>query len=215
MRIYRISPTDNVRLFDTEPTVQIERVRPLGQGRAWEADWPPLAVSLLHKSGRQRKAIDGDLSAIGAYVAAPVFSARAQAVLAPMLGAGAQWLALTVQGGDDHALLNLLTVIDALDPALAVLRRLPDGRVMDVDTYAFRPPALQDLWLFKVPEAPFDVLASDAFRERITSEGLVGFHFQPVWDSAHAPFKVQPGRADIARRPDVYGPQGFVTGFAA
>jgi len=181
MHIYRLSPTDDTRLYDTDPALQIARVRPLGLGQRWSGDWLPLPVHALKKPGRRRHEIEADYSAIGAYVAAPVVSARVQALVAALLGERAQWLPLAVQDGEPRMLLNLLNVVDALDPGTSSLRRLADGRVMDIERYAFRPAAVREAALFKVPQAPFDVLATEAVREQLLAAGCTGVHFEPVW----------------------------------
>lgn len=184
MRIYRLSPTDDARLYETDPAWQVGRVRQLGLGRPWSSDWAPLPVHALKKPGRRQREIEADYSAIGGYVATPVLSLRMQAMLTPMLGALAQWLALDVQDGEPRVLLNLLNVVDALDVGASALRRLSDGRVMDIERYAFHRAALRNASLFKVPQAPFDVLGTEALRARLLAEGCTGLHFEAVWDDA-------------------------------
>jgi hypothetical protein len=100
--------------------------------------------------------------------------------------------------------------LDALDLSRSVVRRLPQGQVVNVEVYAFEPQRIVDEWLFKVATSPFHVLVTDRFRELVAQHGLTGFFFQPVWDSEHEPFRPTPGPAEMLTRPEVYGPHGFV-----
>ena len=51
------------------------------------------------------------------------------------------------------AVLNVTTVIDALDLDRSVVARFPSsGRIMNVESHVFRPERLQGVQAFKVPE---------------------------------------------------------------
>ena len=213
MRVFNISPHDDVQRFDMDVDLQVGVLRNLGRGQAHEGPWTPIPVQRLKKPRKRREESLCDLSAVAANVSVPVMSARARQVLEPILGADAQWLRLVFDEGE-YWLLNLLRVVDAVDPTMAAVRRFPDGRVADIEEYAFVAEVVAREWLFKVSTATFDVLATDRLRELVLDHALTGFHFQPVWDSGHKPFRVFPGRDHIRSRPEVFGPDGFVANYS-
>jgi hypothetical protein len=192
--------------------LQASALRVLGRGEAHSGHWKPIEVQRLQKP-RKRKA-EGlcDFTAVAAKESVPVLSTRAKQVVAPMLGDKAQWLPLTFDE-QEYWLLNLLNIVDALDEAQSILCRLPDGKVIGIDGYALRPDLIVQEWMFKVSTAPFDVLVTERFRSLVEDNSLTGLHFQPVWDSKHAPFRKLPGRDYIRTRPEIYGPNGFVTNY--
>lgn len=209
MRICSLEIRDDVQQLNADVNWQLEVLRTLGRGARCAQPWNPVPVSRLHKPRKRRVEELCDVTAIAAHVDVPVFSERARNVLQPILGATAEWLPLAFDEAQ-YWLLNLLQVIDVLDVSKAHVRTLPNGRVLDIDTYAFKEELVSDQWLFKVVQHPFSVFATDRFRELVKVENLTGFFFQPVWDSDHAPFKPIPGRAEILTRPEIYGPEGFV-----
>jgi hypothetical protein len=213
MRIYSIGPHDDVQRLDMDVEQQVEVMHSLGQGRPFEGTWRPIRVGRLKKPRKRRSEVLCDLTAVAAKLNVPVLSAGAKQVFEPILGRQAQWLPLAFDEGE-YWLLNSLHVLDALDLAQSEIRHFAHGPVWNVETYAFRISAVADEWLFKVANAPYDVLVTDRFRDLVQHRGLTGFYFQPVWDSEHKPFRIFAGREYIRTRPEVFGPEGFVTNYA-
>lgn len=210
MRIYSIGPHDNVQRLDMNVDQRVAIMRTLGRGAAHEGSWHPLPVWRLKKPRKRQTEELCDLTAVGAAEGVPVMSAHAKKILEPILGKGAEWLPLAFDERE-YWLLNSLRVLDALDLSQASIRHLPHGPVWSIEKYAFRPSVVADEWLFKVSTATNPVLVTDRFRSLVESEGLTGFFFQPVWDSEHRPFRPTANREDILTRPEIYGPEGFVT----
>ncbi len=210
MRIYYIIPHDSVQRLDMDVDQRTNVIRTLGRGTRWQGDWRAPAVWRLQKPRKRKPEMLCDWTVVGASVGVPALSTRAKRILEPVLGSHAQWLPLVFDEAE-YWLLNLLHVIDALDAGKSEIRTLPNGSVMNIETYAFKPDAVADEWLFKVTQHPHHVLATDRFRALIEAEALTGMFFQPMWDSEHAPFRPTPGRAEMLTRPEIYGPEGFVT----
>jgi hypothetical protein len=209
MRIYSMGIHDDVQMLDTHVDQQVTTLRAVGRGKQAEGIWQPLPVWRLKKP-RKRKLEDlCDVTAVCASVDKPVMSSRAKRLLEPVLGTDAQWLALSFEECE-YWILNSLRVLDAVDLSGSAVGYFPDGRVSDVEKYALRESVVADEWLFKASVAPYDVLVTERFRSLVTREKLTGIYFQPVWDSAHKPFSAFAGRKEIATRPEVFGPKGFV-----
>lgn len=210
MRICSLEPRDGVQLLDADVDWQVAVLRSLGRGVRYEGTWHAPRVTRLRKPRKRQQEALCDLTAIAAAIDVPVLSLRAKKLLEPILGQDAQWLPLAFDEAD-YWLLNLVRIVDGLDLSKTKMRTLPNGKVLSIDIYAFKDEAVADLWLFKITQHPFHILATDLFRELVDAEQLTGMFFQPVWDSEHAPFRPIPNPAEIITRPEVYGPEGFVT----
>jgi hypothetical protein len=101
---------------------------------------------------------------------------HAQDVLRLTLGKDAEWLPLRV-GRDTMLVLNPLPVVDVLDRERSDLVMFSTGRVLEVQRYVFRRATKLPL-LFRVPEVPLNLLATDMFRELVERHGLDGLTFK-------------------------------------
>jgi|GEM_PF-5634149 len=170
--------------------------------------WVNPTVTMLPKSGSELK----DITFILSHTAYPIFSKGVREVLESTMSITDDWLDVQ-DSGHQYSLLNLQNEVDAIDPANATIRILPSGRVQKIPVFAFIPEMLESQWLFKVSTHPYDVLCTDQFVDAVTEHGWSGFHAQPVWDSEVKPFPWGPTTREVAQRPEVFGPNGFVTGF--
>lgn len=209
MRIYAISPCDNVQLLDMDVEKQIKILRPLGKGKKHEGLWEPLSVWRLKKPRKRRPGELCDFTTISAKSNIPVMSSRAKKIFEPMLGASAQWLPLDFEECQ-YWILNSLNILDSLDLSETKISYLPNGLVWGIDEYAFKLSTIANEWLFKVPQKTYDCLATDQFRSLVEKENLTGFYFQPMWDSEHKPFPGRFNRKNMLERPEIFGPEGFV-----
>jgi hypothetical protein len=209
MRIYSIGPLDDAQRLDMSVDHQMKVLSTLGQGIPFQGDWAPLSVWSLKKPRKRRLENLCDLSVIAAKLSVPVMSGRAKSVFEPLLGASAQWLRLDFEAGS-YWLLNSLRVLNALDVPKSAIRYFSNGSLWEVERYALQPSVVADELLFKVSTAPYDVLVTERFRAVVVENGLTGFHFQPVWDSEHRPFRPVASGEEMLKRPEIYGPEGFV-----
>jgi hypothetical protein len=208
MRIYSVGPRDDVQRLDIDIELRVDMLKRLGLGVPWEGAWTPPRAWRLQKPRKRTPEPLCDWTTVGAAEGCPALSSRAKDVVEPLIGP-AQWLPLEFEECE-YWLLNLLHLPEVLDVDASKVSRLPDGKVREIEEFAFRPPAVADEWLFKLSASPGSVFATDRFRDCVEREGLTGLFFQPVWDSEHAPFKPIPDRGDIIKRPEIYGPKGFV-----
>jgi hypothetical protein len=60
----------------------------------------------------------------------------------------------------------------------SVIERLPlTGHVLNIRRHSFHPDRLSGRSIFRIPELPYEILVTDAFREAYESHGLHGLSF--------------------------------------
>jgi hypothetical protein len=65
--------------------------------------------------------------------------------------------------------------------------RYPDGGLSRIKRYVFKPDAVGDQWLFKIPQKPNGfAFVTDRFVEVVQRAGLTGFGFERLWSDAAA-----------------------------
>jgi hypothetical protein len=113
----------------------------------------------------------------------PVFSRRAVDALGPLLTPSGELLALDCPGCDrEYVALNVTRVADALDEAMAKVKRYRSGRIMRVLEYAFLEERVGEAALFKMPETVLqDVYVTERFVQAAVDADLEGAVFELVW----------------------------------
>jgi len=82
-------------------------------------------------------------------------------------------------------LFNVTTVVPGLDQDRSQLERMDSGKVIKINKPAFRKHVVQDLAVFKVPEALYGkIYFGEEFVQKVRSSRLAGLDFKPVWTSA-------------------------------
>jgi hypothetical protein len=82
----------------------------------------------------------------------------------------------------EYAFFNITNVVDALDEAKSELKYFSDGGFHRVLRYAFKPEAVRDQLLFKIPQQPGGfAFVTDRFVEIVKANGLTGFGFDKKW----------------------------------
>ncbi|HMG17884.1 MAG TPA: DUF1629 domain-containing protein, partial [Gemmatimonadales bacterium] len=144
--------------------------------------WKPISVRAV------RDGSGGDQPADFSLVwTEPALSRRAAETLRSILLPHAQLLPLTTDIGEYFAL-NVTTVIDALDEQSSALQRFASGRVMHVRDWVFRPDALGDVPIFKIPQLPRAfVFLNTALLGAIQTAGLSGLDPQLIWQMMRRP----------------------------
>jgi hypothetical protein len=143
--------------------------------------WIPLPVERDYSVKDNMTKPLGDRVGIDAYVDPMVLSRHALDVLLPHIGNLGQVLPLAFDEAE-YAFFNVTNVVDALDESASELKYFPDGGFHRVLRYAFKPDAVRDQWLFKIPQQPGGFLfVTERFVELVKSSGLTGFKFKPVW----------------------------------
>ena len=112
-----------------------------------------------------------------------VFSQRAREILGPHLAGLGLWIELVFDEAP-YWLFWITNVVDALDELRSEIKRFPDGGVMRIARYAFRPENVAGQWLFTLPQRPgSNRLVTQALVDLAKKHQLTGFEFQPLWSS--------------------------------
>ena len=212
MRVCILSPIDRARRFELVGVSADEVFRHWAEPDELAEALVQLRLRPVPLWPRHSKKTFCDFSSVQIGGPRPLLSSRAREVLEPLMDATARWHALNLEEGE-YWLCQQTRVLDILVPEQSVVAFRFDDTPDDIKTYVFRPEDLGHEWLFKVQPWPYHVLATDAFREAVQANRLTGFHFQPVWDSAHLPFEWRPSRSYVATRPEIFGPDGFVPNY--
>jgi hypothetical protein len=143
--------------------------------------WVPLPVRRDYEvKGNLTKPL-GDRVGIDARVDPMVLSRRALDVLLPHIGTLGQVLPLAFEEAE-YAFFNITNVVDALDESKSELKFFSDGGFHRVLRYAFKPEAVRDQLIFKIPQQPGGfAFVTDRFVEFVKSNGLTGFGFKLMW----------------------------------
>jgi hypothetical protein len=113
-----------------------------------------------------------------------VLSRRALDVLLPHIGSLGQVLPLDFDEAE-YFLFNITNVVDALDIASSEVAYFKDGGLKWIKRYVFKPDAVRDQWLFKIPQKPTGfAFVTDRFVEVVQRAGLTGFGFELLWSDA-------------------------------
>jgi hypothetical protein len=145
-------------------------------GRPMRTSWSPLEVEVIRDARHAgRPASDFPLL----FGPVPVLSERAARALGDLLAGAGELLPLGADGEGYHAL-NVTRVIDALDEQRSRVKRFrSSGRIMRVLSYAFRPEAIGDAAIFKIPQmVKSDVFLTDRFAAAVRRAELTGL----AWD---------------------------------
>jgi hypothetical protein len=118
----------------------------------------------------------------------PVFSERAKRIFEPPLQGLGRWIALDYDEAP-YWLFFITNIVDALDEEKSEIARFKSsGRVMGIDSYAFKPEIVKDQFLFTLPQQPgSDRLVTDRFIDLVHEHKLTGFMFQRLWSSDKGP----------------------------
>jgi hypothetical protein len=148
---------------------------PLDQWVPWKIIRAGTTAGNLTKPLGDRAGIDFNLDPM-------VLSRRALEVLLPHVGPSGQALPLAFDEAE-YFLFNITNVVDALDePACQVWRFPSTGRIGEIKRYAFKPEAVRDQWIFKIPQQPKGfAFVTDRFVEVVEQHRLTGFGFELLW----------------------------------
>jgi hypothetical protein len=159
--------------------------------------WRPFKVIRDYSWTKNLTTPLGDRAGINCSLDPMVLSRRALDALLPHIGHLGQ--ALPIEFDEcEYQLFNITNVIDALDIENAEVRYFKDGGFNRVIRYAFKPAAVRDQLLFKIPQQPSGfAFCTDRFVDLVKQHGLTGFGFEPLWsDQARLP--VQTAKAATA-----------------
>jgi hypothetical protein len=146
--------------------------------------WVPWRIQRAYTTPGNRDKPLGDRAGLDFKTDPMVLSRRALDVLLPHIGSLGQVLPLDFDEAE-YFLFNITNVVDAVDLDASETVRYPDGGLSRIKRYVFKPDAVRDQWLFKIPQKPTGfAFVTDRFVEVVQRAGLTGFGFEPLWSDA-------------------------------
>jgi hypothetical protein len=150
--------------------------------------WKPFKVIRAYTTPDNLTKPLGDRAGVDFRSDPVVLSRRALDELLPYIGRFGQMLPLAFDECE-YSLFNITNVVDALDEAASEVWRFPSsGRIGDIKRYVFKPEAVRDQWIFKIPQRSKGfAFVTDRFVEAVQQAGLTGFGFELLWSDEKAP----------------------------
>ena len=179
-RIFKSQPPDNAE----EAVLLTERHRwvLLGlDGSAHEHDWDPPKLELLTRDrGKALKYSDMPPYPTGGVI---LLRPPALEALGELLRRDGELLPVHCDQAE-VTLFNCTRVVDAMDELHSAVTRFKDGRIMTIESIAFRPDALPaSVNAFRLAQKPkASVYFSEALVEAARAAKLVRSDFQLVWE---------------------------------
>lgn len=115
----------------------------------------------------------------------PIFSKKVVDLVGDLIKNDVQLLNIEVDNLEiDYKLINVTSVIDAVDYSRSIPQRTITGSIFDYTKFYLLEEKVKDKIVFKIPEfIDTRVYVNDSFRETILKAKLKGFEFEEVWDS--------------------------------
>lgn len=158
---------------DDEENLRLARIF----GQPQSSSWQPVRMKLLKQDERYRRRKPSDTPWMGSFLM--VMKPKAVDALLDLCLAAGELLPLACDDAELFAW-NVTTVVDALNLEKSSLVRYPDGGVMTITEYFFKPDVIADLVAFRIPE-DLTIFVGQAFVDRAKSAALVGTVFKELW----------------------------------
>jgi hypothetical protein len=160
---------------------EFERIIVEVNGERRRATWRSPAMRVITKDEGQELAVS-DSPWLGSH--ALIFRQSAIATLGEMLTRHGELLSLDCADDASLSILNVTTVLDALDEDASTVLRFSDGRIMMVRNYIFRPHVIGDADIFKIPNLRMSpTFVSRRFVDAWESHHLRGLEFKRLWSA--------------------------------
>jgi hypothetical protein len=120
-------------------------------------------------------------------LAIPAFSSHAAGVLGDFLGRNGELLPIRTSCGEFY-FYNLLSIADVLDTERSTLSWSSKPiRAGFIKNYEFFAGRMQDLEIFRIPQAPLGIYVTDAFVSAAMKASLSGLRFHKIWPLPPSP----------------------------
>ena len=73
--------------------------------------------------------------------------------------------------------------MDALDEEASELKRFPNGRVMVIRKYVFKPDVIEEKVIFRIPQSRSRIYVTETFAKRVKEHGLTGLELKELWSA--------------------------------
>ena len=145
------------------------------------AAWRPLRMSFIREAEDPRRPSDLPWCLHNVLV----IREQALARLRPLFAPYGELLALICD--EPVSLFNATRIIDALDEERASIARFDDGSILAIERHAFRPDAIGDAEIFRLPDRASNIYLRESAVRKIGALGLRGAAFDLVWAGAAVP----------------------------
>lgn len=177
--VYLPVGTDGYELCHPIGVTDFERINVEVNGVSRGPRWIAPPMRLVHEDEGKRLS-ESDSPWLGSH--ALIFRARAARALDNILQRYGELLPVECNEAD-MSIYNVTRVIDALDEQASSLVRIPSGRLMTIQRYAFRAEVVRDVDIFKIPNLRVSpTYVSHRFVEFWRSSGLTGLEFKRLWE---------------------------------
>ncbi len=179
MIVYRPLPARGLEWVQPASTADFDRVYGI-LGQELRDSWVPPVMTFLREDDQGIEL--GRAEAPWLAGNALVFRSGSLDSARRVLGSSGEFLPLAVDGSQDVELwaFNALRVIDALDYDRARVVRFTSGRIMTVDSFAFKEDQVADEIAFRVPQLR-EVFVTDLGVDALLQYEIAGLRFEPVW----------------------------------
>jgi hypothetical protein len=144
--------------------------------------WKPVKVRRVRADKRQAF-IPSDFPWLGSDTL--IMRRRAVEALRSLLEAHGEVLPLATEDGVELFVLNVTTILDALDEELSSIVRFPGTqRIMRIKKVALHPTRLRGVDIFRLPHRVSPTYVSRGFVDAVNEAGLVGLDFNQVWSES-------------------------------
>jgi hypothetical protein len=114
------------------------------------------------------------------FTEAPFVSQRAKQEIEPIVGKESEFRPIGKILDTDYYIMNVTNVVDCLDLDRShITYSDDDGRVLSLNQALFLPGRIPDVSLFRVPQDPTPIYATDRFVEVVRKCKLTGVGFEP------------------------------------
>ncbi len=138
-------------------------------------EWTPLKAT-FYRVGRE-----GDFPYLAG--STPAFSQRALEALSPLLDGMIEPLPLETPSGNYFAI-HVLELLDALDLERSEIEWLDDDRILNVETFVFKPEVVKGKHIFKIRQHALAFsYVSEEFKQAVEASALEGLVLEEVWTS--------------------------------
>ena len=150
-------------------------------GTALADQWEPIAVKFYRRDDHTRERLPyADFPFLESRVL--VMRDRAIGIASPLLAPYGEFLPLKARKAE-LSLFHSTWVIDALDEERSEIVRFDDGRIMIIESYAFRSGVLPERAAFLLPQERDTIYYTEALVQELDALGLTGIAWSAVGEA--------------------------------
>lgn len=149
-------------------------------GKPQNGKWDNMEIELIEGN------VDSDLSKIWNAVNMLVFSEKAKGNLEALFKDWVEYIPVKYKGTTLY-MVNILSIIDALDYDNVTFRKQDTGFIVGVEKYSFISSKIKGINVFKVMlngrNYPTEIFVTSEVKKQAEDSKLLGFKFEEAWNS--------------------------------